>query len=481
VKRLGTLLRRRFTVHDQAAFARLSGDFNPVHVDPIEARRTIIGAPVVHGLHLVLAALEAACASAGMSAGLMATSARFRRPVLVGERIEMRIADIDASHWRVEGHIGGDLVLDLAVTLGPDRPSDNAAVAPLDPIPLHDLRFEELDGTCGALAVGLNAAAARDLFPRLAARLGLPILAELVALTRLVGMRCPGRHSIFGQFDVSFDRAGEPGMLNYRVTRTDERFLRLDMVVEGARLSGTLRAFLRPLPQPQPGIAEIARSVGREEFASSIAIVVGGSRGLGEATAKILAAGGARVTITYYRGEQDAARVAAEIRDWGGGCESVHLDVLRPGRTIPRIFAGRDRPRSIYYFATPHIFARRRAFFSPDLLQTFIDYYVTGFAALIDAAAERGGGKLAVFCPSSVAIDENMRELAEYCMAKRAAEDLCAFYNRFSQRISILTERLARTHTDQTSTLVPIPAAQGFDVMLPIVRRLERDTRNAEA
>ena len=42
------------------------------------------------------------------------------------------------------------------------------------------------------------------------------------------------------------------------------------------------------------------------EFANVRALVIGGSRGLGEITAKIIAAGGGDVWITYRRGKEDA-------------------------------------------------------------------------------------------------------------------------------------------------------------------------------
>ncbi|HNC74922.1 MAG TPA: MaoC/PaaZ C-terminal domain-containing protein, partial [Elusimicrobiota bacterium] len=38
----------------QNAFARLSGDANPLHVDPAAARRLLFGRAVVHGVHGVL-------------------------------------------------------------------------------------------------------------------------------------------------------------------------------------------------------------------------------------------------------------------------------------------------------------------------------------------------------------------------------------------------------------------------------------------
>ena len=39
------------SIDSQTAFAKLSGDFNPIHLDPIFARRTIFGKVVTHCPH----------------------------------------------------------------------------------------------------------------------------------------------------------------------------------------------------------------------------------------------------------------------------------------------------------------------------------------------------------------------------------------------------------------------------------------------
>ena len=78
----------RITVEDQKAFAELSGDLNPVHVDAAAARRVVAGVPIVHGMHLLLRTLES-CANAIPTGGRVAISAQFSRPVLVGESIRI--------------------------------------------------------------------------------------------------------------------------------------------------------------------------------------------------------------------------------------------------------------------------------------------------------------------------------------------------------------------------------------------------------
>ena len=52
------LAERRFQDLDQQRFAWASGDHNPIHVDALLARRTQAGVQVVHGIHLLLWALD---------------------------------------------------------------------------------------------------------------------------------------------------------------------------------------------------------------------------------------------------------------------------------------------------------------------------------------------------------------------------------------------------------------------------------------
>ena len=76
----------RFTPADQQAFARLSGDFNPIHLDPVAARLVAAGAPIVHGVNLLLRALDAHFKDR-VHAGRPVVTATFRRPALPGDSI----------------------------------------------------------------------------------------------------------------------------------------------------------------------------------------------------------------------------------------------------------------------------------------------------------------------------------------------------------------------------------------------------------
>ena len=57
-----------------------------------------------------------------------------------------------------------------------------------------------------------------------------------------------------------------------------------------------------------------------EGFADKVALITGGSRGIGAATAKAFAANGAKVCLTYHSDKESAVRTQSEIRRRGGEC-----------------------------------------------------------------------------------------------------------------------------------------------------------------
>jgi 3-oxoacyl-[acyl-carrier protein] reductase len=63
------------------------------------------------------------------------------------------------------------------------------------------------------------------------------------------------------------------------------------------------------------------------DLSGKVAVVTGGSRGIGRAVGKALAAQGAKVVLGYVRGEEAARAAAEEIRAAGGQAEIAQFDV----------------------------------------------------------------------------------------------------------------------------------------------------------
>ncbi|MGD0300340.1 MAG: MaoC family dehydratase, partial [Bryobacteraceae bacterium] len=93
---------RRFTMVHQERFIALSGDSNPLHIDPLVARRSMLGGVAVHGIHLLLWALDELAAQRGLK-GFSRLRVHFDRGVLVDETVQL--------DWRGdEGRLVGQLI-----------------------------------------------------------------------------------------------------------------------------------------------------------------------------------------------------------------------------------------------------------------------------------------------------------------------------------------------------------------------------------
>ena len=63
------------------------------------------------------------------------------------------------------------------------------------------------------------------------------------------------------------------------------------------------------------------------DLSGKVALVTGGSRGIGRSVAEALAAQGAHVVLTYVKGEEEAKKAVEAIASRGGKAEAVGFDV----------------------------------------------------------------------------------------------------------------------------------------------------------
>ena len=80
---------------DQMAFTKISGDHNPVHIEPAAARRLGFDTPIVHGARLVLWALEHIIAHSAHQRRkeLAWLSAEFKHPVMLNRRVDLFLSE----------------------------------------------------------------------------------------------------------------------------------------------------------------------------------------------------------------------------------------------------------------------------------------------------------------------------------------------------------------------------------------------------
>jgi len=472
---------RSFEPADQERFAALSLDRNPMHMDPVAARRLLTGHAVVHGVHVVLAALELLAERTPIE--IERVDCSFDNAVNVGDRVEFRLETSSPHEWRVDAVVNELRCARMSFSRRRDsiaRPTNPAALGALasggheDVTGMHaplDLDPEEQSGR--AYCVRLPQLGAAVAFPRTCEQIGESSVAALCALSYFVGMVCPGLNSIFVSMQVRLEvgpvHAPE---LSFFVGRFDQRMRLFDVTFEGP-IAGRLRAFSRPRPQAQPALRELANNVHSDEFRGTSSLVVGGSRGLGELTSKCLAAGGASVAITYATGAADAERVCAEInRGTNGLARALHWDITsKPLETLDFDWDSLD---AVYYFATPRIYRKKAHLYDPQVHAEFCEFYLGTFYRMCEFL-ERLACKrtVKVFLPSTVFIADRPKGMTEYAMAKAAAEILAQELNRSFKRVRVHVERLPRMSTDQTLSILRVSTAPALPMVLRLVRAMQ--------
>lgn len=468
----------KFSSKNQFRFSDLSGDFNPIHHDPSYARRSMFGTIVVHGMHAVLKAMDVVLKNENMELMLESLNTIFINPIPVDQEIILSIERQDTYKSKID--IRSDELVLIRVKLRFRRNintlESNLPIAYTHPNICRNPSKNEIMHSSGKLDLYFDRQLCANLFPNLIRKLSHCQIAELLSITRLIGMICPGLNSLLSGLDLNFRPilSEEQPSLHYNVQDYDDRFSRLLMHVHSVDMEGVVKAYIRPSPINQPCCEDLSIIVDAGEFDNQQALIVGGSRGLGEIAAKLLSMGGADILLTYYQSKKSAVEVASDISENGGNVKIVRFDAVGIYCEHFKRELHEWKLTHLYYFATPKIFDGRRGVFSEKLFDKFCNYYVKGFKRTIELVLQTSSSELRVLYPSTIAIDQLQTNLGEYTAAKIAGEQVSAFMTKTISGLHIITPRLHRMRTDQTMSLIPVENKNPVDCLLKELRYINK-------
>jgi len=465
------LIMKCFSIKDQLLFSTLSGDNNPIHLDAIYARRTVWGKPVVHGVHIVLRAINEWLSSTQLkSCELTDISVEFLNVLLIDEEPNEIIKDngkeVSIQIMNSYGNLITKILFNYVIKSKNKVFNFNSKISKDDVIEHSIAAFTTLSETI-TIPLCINFSLLKKMYPDSFSILNLGQISLLLNTTRCVGNRWPGLNSIYHKLDIKFTNKR---ILNskvlYTIKKVHTKLNFIDIECQCDIGFGSIRAFVRPSFSQQASVRELASKVSYNEFHNQKALVIGGSRGIGEVVVKLIALGGAEVLFTFVKGTEDANRVIESLNDVNINIETQQYDTLMPTQeSIEKII--HFQPTHIYYFATPAISQGKKNTFTIKLLYNFIEYYLNSFIKLLELFSY----PTTLFYPSSVFVEELTDGMWEYSISKYAGELLCMYINKYRHRTSVFSPRLPRIVTDQTVSLLPIKTKKAEDVMLPLLRQ----------
>lgn len=361
-------MRFRITTAMVDAFAALTGDRSSLHVDEAFARRAPFRRRVVHGMLPVL------YLSRCVPGTPIALSARFLKPVFPGDTLDLActaeeeagegagVTEGQAYTFTIARQASGETVTTGTVRVVAERtpPEDSTAssttAAPsVVPEALEErvAVFDDLTkGEIAAFPVRVtpaHRAALRDLLAQGIEPVpnepagpadALPAATWLHAAcsSTYVGMCMPGRYATYTELTSTWlppaeDEPPEETRFSGRVaflsasTRTAVAKFTMEGSDGTALGQGTVKVRVGEPPRAMPSMPEVQTRGTDLGLQGRVVLVTGASRGIGETTAKLFAAHGARVVVNYYRGAIDAERVVGEITEAGGEALAIGADV----------------------------------------------------------------------------------------------------------------------------------------------------------
>ncbi|NTG51715.1 SDR family NAD(P)-dependent oxidoreductase [Agrobacterium rhizogenes] len=486
-----------FTNSDVSAFASISRDFNPLHMDPNYARRSPFGGCIVHGAIAVLAALE----KTGISEPVRVKelSVNFKSPIFCDQKytyqqdqdgedsciISLRDGSTALMQLRISwAPLKGSAELELAEVMTPRaNGSDEASREACDYVEEALLGDIELSGTYSPKGL-------QDHYPIAYRVFGRAVLEVVSLCSFLVGMKLPGKRALFSSMQLTFEARGTSGELGYshktQFYNSEYGLLETELSVHSAQsivVHGQLTSFVRKEFNDKP-VADYLATIPdgeRGRLAGKVALVTGGARGLGASMVKSLAVLGCHVYLNFLSSEAQAQTIADDLEgnglavtlcqgdasnhDWCDGLKAELLD--KHGRLDILVCNACQPPLRM---EDEESTASRRAEYLAHN-RALVEAPIATFSDLLEA----NGGLCAAI--SSTMVETKPKGFSHYVDLKQQVEAMLAKLAEDRPSVRTLIARPANLLTEMSNTPARIfNAMSPDDVAMQIVNTLVTTT-----
>lgn len=340
---------RPFNSDDLIRFSKLSGDFNPIHLDPVYASRTQFRQPIVYGVLLLLSSI---CQQKQSPIILDTLTIKFLGPAFLDEKLTASSTDhmgqtlltikqrnrtvISANFsWSSKHLVSPHLV--QRSTHHSSKPIDHN----LDDITIGEIHEEP---------IYLSSFYSNEESVRFGAIHSFQ-LAILLAITRHVGMNVPGKYGTLMHLTINFSNLANSKSLSFltRQVSTATRMVRQEILDDSGHSTGVVDALILHRPATLTSICS-KKSTLKLPLKQKTVLITGASRGLGRAYAELFASQGANLILQYINNRSLTIELQNALSTtFGVSSLTIQADLRSPGEALNLVNDAIDKYSSLDY------------------------------------------------------------------------------------------------------------------------------------
>jgi len=414
----------KLTLEDNHNFSKISGDYNPVHLDIEYCRRSPFGTLVVHGIHAVLLGIAY-------------------------YQVELKAILNDNKRIKLKANFLNPIIIDQEFIFEFSRNGPSAEIFCKDPstsVVFSKINFNSLSGKVpidNYKGLGFEVIEEEvnhidsdiindQKWANARIILGYEGVNLLTNITRLIGMKYPGNDSIFRDFEIDIDIENKYLSLPIERTFFEPRFRFQKYTLINL---GEFQSYNRPKSIDYEDISIKCNIANRIKEAKRI-VIFGVSSGLGFGLAlSALRQGIEVIGISRSNKSKGIQKLLKDNR-----FHHIEYDVENLSK-VSSSFGIRNTP--VFYFCTPSFRFGKKSIFNESLMELYMKYYIS----LPQIIVNQGCPSLFVQ-PSSIAIIQKPQDMKEYTEAKIKQEEWMINY---TGNTKMICTRLPAVHTDQNN------------------------------
>ena len=463
------MYKKKFNNNDQLKFSKLTGDLNPIHLYKSYATNTLFQNVVVHGLNLVVWALEETILS--NIKDINRIKINFLKPVFLNEEVFLNVIKENKKEIQIIVKSKTERKIIIKTYISNKEIFFKKNIHNVDCNKKTIPKKKKLKKIKGFIYLQKNISLVKKSFPKINNKIAIEKIVRLVSLSRLVGIQLNNNPGILSSIDLLFKNSILKNKIQFKVKKFIKKFSFCELNILGNGVKARIESFIIPEIR-KLSFQEIKKKIPRMLFLNKNILIIGGSNGLGEIAVNILCALGANVTFTYNNNYFNSDKIALDLKKSNIRCNYFKLDVTKI-RKKDIISLKSRKFENIYYFSTPRIISTKN--FDNNLYKKYLNYYVTSFKKILKKINFLPEKKTKIFFPSTIYINEKNEKFSEYVNAKKKAENLCDSINKKNNlKYHISYERLPRIWTRQSSSFYNLNYSDGFKIILKIIKKLNK-------